>query len=116
MDIEDKQDLEWGRPSGYFQGSAYQVIKDIDINSIKQGSLGDCYFLSAISAVAEFPKRIARLFVSKKVPKCGAYCVNLCVNGIWQDIIVDDQMPINPDSGKLEFLELNNPQLWVPLL
>jgi hypothetical protein len=36
----------------------------IEPNDIKQGALGDCYFLSSLSALTENPDRIRNLFVS----------------------------------------------------
>lgn len=39
-----------------------KVFHNIDPNDILQGNLGDCYFLSSLSAMAEFPKRIEKLF------------------------------------------------------
>ena len=34
----------------------------ISVEDIIQGDLGDCYFLSALNALAEFPDRIKKLF------------------------------------------------------
>ena len=36
----------------------------IEPADIAQGALGDCYFLSALSVLAEKPNRIVQLFVS----------------------------------------------------
>jgi len=30
--------------------------------SLKQGDLGNCYFIASLSTLAEFPERIKRLF------------------------------------------------------
>jgi hypothetical protein len=35
-------------------------------NDIKQGKLGDCYFLAALAALAEQPQRILNLFLIPK--------------------------------------------------
>ena len=41
-----------------------ELFKDmIEPADIKQGALGNCYFLSALSALAEWPDRIRKLFV-----------------------------------------------------
>ena len=38
----------------------------IDPNDIKQGMLGDCYFVAALATLAEWPDRVTKLFVSSK--------------------------------------------------
>lgn len=68
-----------------------QVIKDVcSVNDIYQGDLGDCYLLSALSAIAEFPERVERLFVQRKRSPKGAYCVALCITGTFREIYIDD--------------------------
>jgi len=42
-------------------------VGKIEPNDIKQGSLGDCYFLSSLSAMAEKPNLISRLFKTNTV-------------------------------------------------
>lgn len=41
-------------------------LEGIEPDDIKQGELGDCYFLATLSAIAEFPWRIKQLFVTRK--------------------------------------------------
>ena len=55
----------------------------IDPNDIIQGGLGDCWFLSALSSLAENPKLIERLFVTKEYNETGIYKVRVCKNGEW---------------------------------
>jgi hypothetical protein len=58
----------WLRPSQFMVGGAkdFKVfIADPSPNQINQGSLGDCYFLSALAAISSRkPEVIKRLFIS----------------------------------------------------
>lgn len=49
--------LVWLRPSKFLKGE-YKLFNGIDPNDIKQGSLGVCYMLATISALAANPKNI----------------------------------------------------------
>lgn len=53
-------------------------------NQIKQGKSNDCYFLSAVSAMAEREYRIKSLFGSYEVSRWGVYMCKLLYNGIYQ--------------------------------
>lgn len=53
-------EIEWHRAGEIFEGQDFKVFyHGITPNDIQQGRLGNCYFLSAIAAIAEFPYRIA---------------------------------------------------------
>lgn len=108
--------IEWKRPEQVFKGS-YNVFQgDIDPNDVKQGVLGDCYFLAAVSAIAEHQDRIKKLFLTREVTKSGCYCVALCINGIWEEIIVDDYIPCKPRSSTVAFNHTLHNELWAILL
>jgi hypothetical protein len=49
--------LVWKRPSEVY-GKDFRIFSNISPTDIKQGSCADCYFLSSISSLAEFPERI----------------------------------------------------------
>ena len=53
----------------------------IEPSDIKQGRLSDSFFLSAISAIAEHPERIKKMFVEPKVLKEGIFGVKMYKNG-----------------------------------
>ena len=55
------------------QGSFQVFTNDILPSDIKQGALGDCWFLAALAAVAEDPDLIRRLLGDPKVNKHGVY-------------------------------------------
>ena len=59
--------IEWLRASQIpclnDDGQDCQIFEGaIEPNDIKQGSLGDCYFLSSLSVICEHPNRIRSLF------------------------------------------------------
>ena len=83
---------------------------------MRQGELGNCWFLSAISALAEYPVRVERLFRnSHSGPnEFGIYGVNICKNGQWTDIVIDDWIPVR--DGEPVFSRAQGSELWVLLL
>ena len=50
---------------------------------VKQGLLGNCYFLSAVASLmhSDF-NRIKKLFAVQEINSQGIYCIALCLNGI----------------------------------
>mmetsp|Transcript_22702 Transcript_22702/g.22453 ORF Transcript_22702/g.22453 Transcript_22702/m.22453 type:complete len:593 (+) Transcript_22702:160-1938(+) len=108
----------WKRAEEIFK-QPIKVFNNIDPNDIQQGSLGDCYFLSTLSAIAEFPKRIEQLFDTQDYQPSGCYTVNICDMGVWTDYVVDDYFPCTAD-GKIAFsgphIESGISELWVLLL
>jgi calpain-15 len=89
----------------------YEKIEPADI---KQGSLGDCYFLSSLAALAEHPNRIRKLFVNQERNSAGTYGVVLCKNGKQQLILVDNYIPCK--NGKPCFSRANEKEMWVMIL
>lgn len=66
-------------------------IQDPDASDIEQGFLGNCWFLSAIVAVATKPELIKKLCVARD-EKVGIYGFIFCRDGEWVDVIIDDQL------------------------
>ena len=62
-------------------------------DDIKQGLLGDCYFLSILSALAEVPDRITRLFLTDRLNDYGIFAVNIKKNGEAKEVVIDDYFP-----------------------
>lgn len=109
--------LIWLRADDIFGKGTYKVFVDtIEPNDIKQGSLGDCYFLSTLSAIAEKPERIRRLFESPQVNEHGVYAVRICDLGVWTTVILDDYIPCSAKSRQPVFTRGNGSELWVLLL
>jgi calpain-15 len=88
----------------------------IDPADVRQGILGDCWFLSSVSALAEKPDRIKKLFMNDHLEPndVGIYGIRVCKNGEWIDIVVDDWIPVRNDIPV--FSKANGHELWVILL
>ena len=68
-----------------------------------QGRCGDCYFLASLSAIAEYPDRIAKMFLTKKVNEAGCYAVIMYINGEKHTVVVDDYFPYDSESDTWAF-------------
>lgn len=102
------------RSSEYF-GNEVVVYDSMAPGDILQGQLGDCYFLAAISSIAEHPERLRRLFLTKTNEGNGLFAVALCLNGVWEEVILDDYAPCT-SGGQLAFNTSKTHELWVVLL
>ena len=71
-----------------------------DPGDIRQGRLGDCYFLSAISCLASHPELLRKVFVHSD-PTRGIYvAARFFKNGSWYQIAVDDFFPTRRGGGR----------------
>ena len=78
----------------------------VTANNVRQGAIGDCYFLSAISVLGN--KRLMDMFIETNPdPKCGAYLMKFFRYGDPIYVIVDEFFPIN-EEGKWAFAQTEN--------
>lgn len=72
-EIDDLMELgpvQWRRipeiPALVDQNGELHIFQgNIEPNDIKQGEIGDCYFLSSLAALAERPERIRSMFLNE---------------------------------------------------
>jgi len=106
----------WKRPTEFCDGEVRIFKDDVKPSDIKQGALGDCWFLAALAALAEQPKRVQKLFGDCKFNDLGVYEVNCFKNGRPTTVIVDDLFPCSPTTGKPCYAHAEGGELWVMLL
>lgn len=85
---------------------------------IKQGSLGVCYLLSGLAALAENPPFLKRLIYPKEICPENIYAVTLCDSGEWKTVIIDDFAPCYDYSKQPAFsrnVDEDN-GIWVSLI
>ena len=87
----------------------------IEPNQLIQGSLSDCYFLSALAALAEKEERIRSIFEGQSYNAAGIYKAVVRINGELEEIIVDDFVPVNKDGQPLFCQPFHN-KFWVLIL
>lgn len=115
-----------GRGMGVCDTPLIKIIGDVDPSDIHQGSVGDCWLLSAISALAEFDGAIKRLYRKTKnldkrpLDGPNQYIVTLWDLPTWAevDIVIDERLPVLADgSGRLLASKPSEDgELWVVYL
>ncbi|EGR32646.1 hypothetical protein IMG5_075640 [Ichthyophthirius multifiliis] len=108
--------IRWYHPKEIANFQDYQLFKEqISPINIRQGYINNIYFIAAIVSLAEFPKRIKKLFTSQANPY-GIHSVMICFRGEWKEIIVDEFIPcISPQRGPA-FTRGIDGELWPILL
>jgi hypothetical protein len=68
--------------------------KGIGSHHVRQGAVGNCWFLSALAVIAERPHLVRQVIPHTQLNRVGIYQVNLCLDGRWMPIIIDSHLPI----------------------
>lgn len=110
-----KKIVHWRRPKDFMKSTPKVFHEDIHPNDIKQGFLGNCWFLCAVACLAERPALIRRLFITKEYNEEGVYRLKICKNGEWIVVTVDDYIPCYYNAGPM-FAHSIGDELWVLLL
>ena len=112
----DTDNIVWKR-IGKLMANYSIFVDKIESSDVKQGSIGNCYFLSVLSSFTTDKHRfIFNLFKTKAIPDNGVYEIVLYIDGEWQIVFVDDYFPINKSTGEFVFAKPNGNELWVILL
>lgn len=108
--------VTWRRGSEF----TTRLFNDVHPNDIWQGSVGNCWLLAGISALAEYPGRIQSLFKESEISHNGMYHVRMYdVNTRqWTWVTIDDYIPHTWQGGELKPLGARpqGDELWVLLI
>lgn len=94
--------IVWRRLSEVYEnveGGMALFKSGIKPGDVKQGRLADCYFMSCLAAMAEIEGRVESLFNTKEVNAAGIYSINFYINGVRQEVVVDEYIPCDPANG-----------------
>ena len=141
----DPASVSWLRPSEYLdEGQKAHFVKDsASANEVKQGALGDCWFIGALSVIATkdellrgraehvAPEMINLLDadtasmlssgvyppIFHKYRRKSIYVIRFFKNNAWRYVIIDDRLPTYKGNQQLVFGKCtSNDELWVPLI
>ena len=90
----------WKRASEAFPGKTLWGSKGITPEDILQGEVGNCWFMSAASALAEKKSRMESIFLNDAASANGIYGVNFYTLGVPHTVIVDDFLPLRKSGTK----------------
>ena len=120
--IESNKQIEWRRVSEAFPKATLFGNHGVVPADLKQGYIGNCWFISALAALAEFPDRIERLFLNVKNEHSmsGLYGVNFYTLGHEHTILIDDFIPVI-NEGEAGYTTLyaglgDDMAMWAPLI
>lgn len=118
--ITQWQTLTWKRPSEVYGDGNFVLYAEPGPNDIKQGKCGDCYFLSTLSSLAEYPERIKKIFLTDEVNAAGCYAATVHINGEKQTVVVDDYFPYDTNTEQWAFSRPSKEdgvnEIWVLVL
>lgn len=112
--------ITWKRASEITKDAKF-ILDGLEANDLDQGSLGDCWLISSLAAVAAIPKYIEKVVPNDQSFESGSYAgvfhFRIWRFGYWIDVVVDDFLPVN-ESGDLIFCrnKTNGNEMWGPLL
>ena len=111
----------WKRPEEVYGKSNFILYDTPGPNDIKQGRLGNCYFLASLSAIAEKPGRIQKILLNDEVNEAGCYAIKMYINGEKRIVVVDDYFPYDTETSTWAFsqpsrsLERKN-EIWALII
>eukprot|EP00945_MAST-04E_sp_MAST-4E-sp1_P004352 g4352.t1 len=102
-------------------GHAHLFQDGVTPSDICQGMLGDCWLLSAIACMAEFPGLIENLFSEKVFSHRGKYTIRLFNPSVndFVHVTIDDRFPCTSKENPTPMFTKPNPrggELWTMLL
>ena len=111
--VHEWSEIKWKKISDTLSKAKIFTGK-VEPGDIKQGYLGDCYFLAGLAALAERPDRIFNLFLLAEINAVKYYSVKMIYKGKWMTIDMDEYIPYLYNSPA--FTKAKDDELWVVLL
>ena len=117
IDDYNQNNIVWRRAKDIFNNEEFTLFSSsINNNSIIQGSIGNCYFLSIISCLTKYPSLIYQLFNSLTISQNGYYEIKVKLDKKLTIISLDDFFPYNLRKNMPLFCKPFKNEIWVMIL
>ncbi|CAG8760522.1 12315_t:CDS:2, partial [Cetraspora pellucida] len=95
-------------------------IDGVEPNDIKQGGVGDCWFIASLAVITNIPKLLETICVARD-EDVGVYGFIFFKDGDWVSTVIDDQLFTSGKDDKgifqLTFAHCSNEnETWLPLI
>ena len=107
---DDDKLLSYTEPVRAEEYNSGKFMASVDSDDIKQGVLGDCYFLASLAVLSHDPIIIERIFHKPILSKNGVYCVNFKIFNKLIPIVVDSFLPNYVEPGYVPQLKFSKPR------
>ena len=114
----------WKRISEMPEFNQIYDEKNFSFECILQGAIGDCYLVSALCEISQYPKLLINNdnlvnsinIINKYEPDVGYFEFKLFIDGEYQLVIVDDYIPYDEYFDDISFAKTSKNFYWVSLL
>ena len=88
--------IKWNRAGSVWPDHTLFGSRGVDQNDVKQGQIGNCWFMAAANTLAKVPSRVENLFLNteNRTSPNGIYGINMYLLGVPRTIIIDDFLPL----------------------
>ncbi|EAR82559.2 calpain family cysteine protease (macronuclear) [Tetrahymena thermophila SB210] len=129
--------LQWKRIIQFQEGvkkhkqiAIYGQQNQISVKDTVQGWIANCYFVASLTCIAQYPQLVKKLFNniqgnqdqknnnlqavlekqdgSLQNTKNSCYSVNMCIDGQWQTVLIDDNLPCRKNDSDPIFCKFSN--------
>ena len=124
---QHERSVEWKRVRNeYTPENGYSLWggdnKAPSLHDIRQGQIGDCWFLAAASALAEIPDRLEKVFINeddeatKGISHNGIYAINMYALMMPVTLTIDDRLPMKKGTNRTLYANVGRDKsVWGPL-
>lgn len=107
-------DIKWVRAEELSKTDT--LFEEISPSVVKQGHMGNCWFIASLCCLAERPKFVEKIFSSGNLSTDGSYRLKLFKNGEAVEVKVDSLIPVRKDDGLPFGAHSKNGAMWLPLI